>query len=575
MSLSGSFGAGGTGSSGTFAGTGYAGGDGYRRVYTVISYPSGNGAVNIDSISINGSISCANGYGFYFSSNGNGTGNIGIYYVPTAQLNFQRYLGNGLSVIDSADGTPFGSAGSGGLQGSYAWSTVPGQMGTVTATASSTVSGRINLTWSIPAVDTLAGNGGNAISGYTITTVSPSATKTVNTSSANWFVDGLTPGTNYQFRVAATNARGTGASSATASTAVMAPGNPNPPTGLTAATSTTALGAVNLNWTAPAVTAGGITGYNVFATPSGGSRVQIAKLTGTGVTYSGSGGGGYASLTPNTSYTFDITARNAFSDANSGQSVASTTATAFASGIPDAPTGLTLTPGAAGTNRITASWVAPTNTGRPAGITAYDLYWFKTSVPGTVFSSTITAPTTTNLVTGLSASTNYTFYVRARNALATTLGTASASSVQVTGNSPVDPEWEDNLIADTMRLNTPYSDAVNGLAVPGDSYTYSILSGALPTGISLNSSTGAITGTPTVLGSYTFTVRATLVLASPTVYIDTEITGTVRPGGNRYASSGAGNSVKLSIMKRKNAAGGWDDITSAQRKTSGGWADLQ
>jgi hypothetical protein len=570
MSLGGSFGAGGTGSSGTYAGTGYAGGDGYRRVYSITTYPTGNGSVNIDGISINGSISCTNGYGFYFSSDGH----IGIYYVPTANLYFQRYMGNGTNTYDSADGTYFGSNNSGGLQGSYTWSCAPGQMGTVTATASTTVSGRINLTWSVPALNTLAGDGGNAIKGYTITNVTTAATKAVNTSSANWFVDGLTPGTNYQFKVAATNDRATGAASASASTAVMAPGNPNPPTSLNATTSTIALGAVNLSWTQPVVTAGGITGYNIFATPSGGSRVQIAKLTGTGVTYSGSGGGSYASLVPNTSYTFDITARNAFSDANSGESVSSSTDTAFASGIPGAPTVLPLTPGVAGTNRITASWVAPTNTGRPAGITAYDLYWFKTSVPGTVFSSTITAPTTTKLVTGLSPSTNYTFYVKARNALATTLGTASASSSQVSGDSPVDPSWQDNTISDSMRLATPYSDGVNAIAVPGDTYAYTISSGTLPDGISLNPSTGAITGTPTTLGAYSFTVTATLVLADPVVSISTTISGTVRPGGNRFTAPGIGNSIKLSTMKRKNASGGWTDITSAKRKTASGWENL-
>jgi hypothetical protein len=39
--------------------------------------------------------------------------------------------------------------------------------------------------------------------------------------------------------------------------------------------------------------------------------------------------------------------------------------------------------------------------------------------------------------------------------------------------------------------------------------SYSITSGSLPTGISLNSSTGAITGTPTVASqSYSFTITA-------------------------------------------------------------------
>jgi len=40
-------------------------------------------------------------------------------------------------------------------------------------------------------------------------------------------------------------------------------------------------------------------------------------------------------------------------------------------------------------------------------------------------------------------------------------------------------------------------------------YTYSISSGSLPPGLSLNTSTGAITGTPTTPGSYSFTIRVT------------------------------------------------------------------
>jgi hypothetical protein len=41
-------------------------------------------------------------------------------------------------------------------------------------------------------------------------------------------------------------------------------------------------------------------------------------------------------------------------------------------------------------------------------------------------------------------------------------------------------------------------------------YAFSIISGTLPTGLSLNAATGAITGVPTgALGPYTFTVRVT------------------------------------------------------------------
>lgn len=56
--------------------------------------------------------------------------------------------------------------------------------------------------------------------------------------------------------------------------------------------------------------------------------------------------------------------------------------------------------------------------------------------------------------------------------------------------------------------NTAYSGSAtaSGGAAP---YTYSVQSGALPTGLSLNSSTGAVTGTPTTPGTYNFVIRAT------------------------------------------------------------------
>ena len=40
-------------------------------------------------------------------------------------------------------------------------------------------------------------------------------------------------------------------------------------------------------------------------------------------------------------------------------------------------------------------------------------------------------------------------------------------------------------------------------------YTYAVSAGTLPEGLSLNESTGAITGTPTAAGKATFTVKAT------------------------------------------------------------------
>jgi len=69
-------------------------------------------------------------------------------------------------------------------------------------------------------------------------------------------------------------------------------------------------------------------------------------------------------------------------------------------------------------------------------------------------------------------------------------------------------------------------------------YTWSISSGSLPAGLSMNASTGAITGTPTTVGSSTFTVQVTdsnSVTAAKSltivIYAPLSITTTSLPGG--------------------------------------------
>lgn len=57
-------------------------------------------------------------------------------------------------------------------------------------------------------------------------------------------------------------------------------------------------------------------------------------------------------------------------------------------------------------------------------------------------------------------------------------------------------------------VGTAYSQTL-GVTGGSGSITWSLSGGSLPTGLSLNSSTGQITGTPTALGVYGFTVRAT------------------------------------------------------------------
>jgi len=57
-------------------------------------------------------------------------------------------------------------------------------------------------------------------------------------------------------------------------------------------------------------------------------------------------------------------------------------------------------------------------------------------------------------------------------------------------------------------LDSPYSQMLS--ATPGGANcNFQVISGALPTGLSLNAATGLISGSPTTLGAYNFTVRAT------------------------------------------------------------------
>ncbi|MFM8846873.1 MAG: putative Ig domain-containing protein, partial [Actinomycetota bacterium] len=69
---------------------------------------------------------------------------------------------------------------------------------------------------------------------------------------------------------------------------------------------------------------------------------------------------------------------------------------------------------------------------------------------------------------------------------------------------------------------SPYSDQLTATGFPTP--TYAVTSGALPTGITLNANTGAIAGTPTVGGIFTFTVTASNGVGSPHTFASKTIT---------------------------------------------------
>ena len=92
----------------------------------------------------------------------------------------------------------------------------------------------------------------------------------------------------------------------------------------------------------------------------------------------------------------------------------------------------------------------------------------------------------------------------------------------------------------TAVVGTPYTSTVTASGTP--SATYTVTSGALPTGLTLNPTTGAITGTPTTPGSYVFTVTASNGTAPDVSATYTIVVSALPPAGvlaaNELAATG-------------------------------------
>ena len=166
------------------------------------------------------------------------------------------------------------------------------RIGTPTATGTTTATVAFN---------TPTYNGGSTISGYTATSNPGGFTGTVSKAGAGTItVNGLTPGTSYTFTVTATNTYGTSVASSPSSP-VATFGRPTAP-GIGTATATNRTTAT-VAFTAPTDTGGSpITEYVVTSNPVGGTsstRTTAGTFTVTG-------------LTPGTSYTFTVTAKNTY-----------------------------------------------------------------------------------------------------------------------------------------------------------------------------------------------------------------------------------------------------------------------
>jgi hypothetical protein len=201
------------------------------------------------------------------------------------------------------------------------------------------------------------------------------------------------------------------------------------------------------------------------------------------------------------------------------------------------------------------------------------------------FTATVTGTSNTGVTWSASAGTisssgSFTApSVSSNTAVTVTATSASSSSLKATASVTVTPlpalAITTTSIGDAT-VGVPYSASL--VAAGGKSpYTWSISSGALPTGILLTASTGAIAGTTSSTGAFNFTAKVTdsagstasqaysLSVASntgydgpaqlPLVYIQTAMSGTPAPGSTTPVASGG------DLQSALNSANCGDTIT--------------
>ena len=149
--------------------------------------------------------------------------------------------------------------------------------------------------------------------------------------------------------------------------------------------------------------------------------------------------------------------------------------------------------------------------------TSTAITWSITSgtLPEGLTATTSGSNTNTYTISGTPTGTGaYSFTVRATNGDGFVEKTFSGDVLEV-------PNWVDDELGSFVET-VVYQDFVEATNSP----TYAVQSGSLPTGISLNTSTGEVSGTPTVLNeSFTFTIRAT----NADGFVEQTYTGTVQP----------------------------------------------
>jgi hypothetical protein len=125
------------------------------------------------------------------------------------------------------------------------------------------------------------------------------------------------------------------------------------------------------------------------------------------------------------------------------------------------------------------------------------------------------------------------------------------------------PSFTDTTVANGL-LGVSYSDGV----AANNTSSYAIASGSLPSGLSLNTSTGAITGTPTGQGSFTFAINAS---GGGGTTGSGNLTIQILPPGNRR--NDVGFDVNLANAKRYDGSA-WVNLSTMKRFDGTNWVNI-
>jgi titin len=404
-----------------------------------------------------GGISAYNLYGYL-----NGTP-----VVSTSGTNTTYYLSSfvaGNTYTFQANATNPAGTGPFGTSTSLTYYTKPSAPSVTTLSLDPTTTPTgINVAYSAPT------DMGGGIVTYTASAYNGATYVTSGTGISPIKITSLTKGINYTFYVTATNPGGATSSIGSALTYYTQP------TVVTSLSSSAGLGTVTLTWGAP-TDFGGAPSIQYLVTTTGYSSGWITALTATAT-----------GLTNGTSYTFTVADRN--SAVTTLQNT--TTINAIPYGVPNAPTGVTVTPGA---GQITISWSAVTST------PAVNLYKVTIASGGT---GTNTTASTSYTWTGLTNGTSYTFTVYASNdngssySSGTTSGSASPFGVPAATNVSSTSQGRQSV---TLNWTAPVN---NGSAIT--SYDVSSNNGGSWTsaGNVLSYTFGGLSG-----GTYTLRARA-------------------------------------------------------------------